>query len=109
MQVHRVLVHYSVSDVRMGSDKLGQQSSRCHYSDSAQPFIVITADPYSGTNVTFTIVPNGGAGGTFVGGGTSVVVTTIAGGVATSPQLTANNAAGSSRDRLRHRGHTGDV
>jgi hypothetical protein len=59
-----------------------------------QPFIVLTA-PNAG-NVTFTVIPSGGASGTFVGGGTSVIVTPLANGsFATSPQLTANNVPGS--------------
>ncbi len=59
------------------------------------PFILARQAPVAGVNITFTVVPSsGGAGGTFVGGGTSVVVATDAQGSATSPQLTANSTPG---------------
>jgi hypothetical protein len=68
-----------------------------------QPFIVSTG---AGNAVTFTVVPGGGAGGTFLpingfpaptlSNGNSVAVVTADGsGNATSPQLTANGTAGS--------------
>ncbi len=60
-----------------------------------QPFIVLTGLPPNGGNVTFTVMPNAGAAGTFPGGATSAVVYAGTGGFAASPQLTANHVAGS--------------
>ena len=51
-------------------------------------------NPVSGVAVTFS-APTTGAGGTFPGGLTSVIVNTDAGGVATAPVFTANTTAGS--------------
>ncbi len=59
------------------------------------PFVSTTLLPGFANSVTFTIVPSGGAGGTFVGGGTSVVVATNQAGLTASPQLTVNNVPGS--------------
>jgi hypothetical protein len=62
----------------------------------ALPFILQTAgNAAAGNAITFTVVPNNGAGGTFPGGLSSVPVTTDANGFATSPQLIANGTPGS--------------
>ncbi len=58
-----------------------------------QPFIVSTSN--NPASVTFTVVPNGNAGGTFRGNATSAQVTPDPQGFATSPQLTANGNPGS--------------
>jgi hypothetical protein len=50
--------------------------------------------PVQGVSVTFT-APAGGASGTFVGGQSSVTVTTDANGLAVAPVFTANGIAGS--------------
>ena len=59
---------------------------------SVQPLFSLYS---SGEPFRFTVMPNGGAGGTFVGGATSVLVSASGQGVATSPQLIANAVAGS--------------
>lgn len=61
----------------------------------AQPLSVKVTDaqnnPIGGAQVTFTVVPNNGAGGALAGSG---IVTTDASGVATSTVLTANAKVG---------------
>jgi len=61
------------------------------------PLSVVARDafnnPVPGINVTFT-APASGAGGTFPGGVTTVIVATNASGVATSATFTANGTAG---------------
>ena len=52
-------------------------------------------NPVPNVNVTFTVVPGvGGAGGTFPGNVTSVVIATDSNGLATAPTLTANSSPG---------------
>ncbi|MGA2838281.1 MAG: IPT/TIG domain-containing protein, partial [Acidimicrobiales bacterium] len=51
-------------------------------------------NPIGNEAVTFT-APAAGPGGTFVGGGTSVVATTNSSGTATAPAFTANSSPGS--------------
>ena len=48
----------------------------------------------SGISVTFTVVPVGGAGGSFPGNAATVTVTTDVNGVATAPTFTANTVTG---------------
>ena len=76
------------------------------------------ANPWTGGQVTFTIVPNArGAGATFgtcagctLGNGNLTAVCTISGGKATSPPLTAKDTAGSvQRHRRRDRRADADV
>jgi hypothetical protein len=50
-------------------------------------------NPVPGASVTFT-APASGAGGTFAGGGTTVVVATDSSGVAVAPTFTANGTPG---------------
>jgi len=52
-----------------------------------------SGNPVNGAWVTFT-APASGAGGTFAGGLTTVVVATNAAGIATAPAFTANDVAG---------------
>jgi hypothetical protein len=62
----------------------------------AQPFILqTTGNPIAGNSITFTVVPNNGAGGTFGGGLSSITLATDGNGYATSPQLIANGTPGS--------------
>ena len=67
------------------------------YTPFAQAFTTNVVDthgnPVSGAAVTFT-APTSGAGGTFAGGLTSVVVATNAAGTATAPAFTANGTTG---------------
>ena len=48
----------------------------------------------AGVPVTFTVVPVGGASGTFTGGLTTTTINTAASGIATAPAFTANGVAG---------------
>jgi hypothetical protein len=63
------------------------------------PLVAIVKDNYGnvvcGVSVTFTIVPDNGAGGTFSNGQTTISVTTNAKGLAIVPFLKANDVAGS--------------
>ena len=59
-------------------------------------FVVQTAgNPVSGIEITYTVNPSGGAGGTFPGGASSFVTSTGASGYALTPLLVANSTAGS--------------
>jgi len=59
-------------------------------------FVVQTAgNPVSGIEITYTVNPSGGAGGTFPGGASSFVTSTGASGYAVTPLLVANSTAGS--------------
>jgi hypothetical protein len=75
----------------------GNLQTAAVYSPFAQPLVANVVDasgnPVVGAAVTFT-APTSGAGGTFAGGVTSVVVLTDASGNATAPTFTANGVAG---------------
>jgi hypothetical protein len=76
----------------------GSGQTSAVYTPFSQAFSVnvvgTSGSPVSGAAVTFT-APAGGAGGTFAGGLTSVVVATNAAGTATAPAFTANGVTGS--------------